>query len=271
MNVRPKILCIEDDPATCELLTEVLQDEGFEPLIASDGDEGVKKIRERPNLILCDVDLPRMSGFDVLRLLRRSRGELRKIPFLFITAYGSRESNLLAWRLGCDDFLTKPLDFELLVEIVRRRLSHSPRTAPPPFILTDREAEAITWVAKGKSSADIAVLMHVTERTVNFHIDNVIHKAGAATRVQAAIRCALLGLVDEVADGHEIGRVGRVEQNLESELGGGHRTQRNQGGHAGARQHAVVDLQHEQGTGEHQHVDDAGQHTDGREGSFARR
>src|SRR5215475_8748533 len=189
MNVRPKILCIEDDPATCELLTEVLQDEGFEPLIASDGDEGVKKIRERPNLILCDVDLPRMSGFDVLRVLRRSRGELRKIPFLFITAYGSRESNLLAWRLGCDDFLTKPLDFELLIEIVRRRLSHSPRTAPPPLIL-----------------------MHVSERTVNFHIDNVIHKAGVATRVQAAIRCALLGLVDEVADAHENGRAGRVEQ-----------------------------------------------------------
>ena len=265
MNIRPKILCIEDDPATRELLTEVLEDEGFEPIIAFDGDEGVKKIRERPNLILCDVDMPRMSGFDVLRLLRRSRGELRKIPFLFITAYGSRDSNLRAWRLGCDDFLTKPLDFELLVEIVRRRLSHSPRTALPPFILTDREVEAITWVSKGKSSADIAVLMHVTERTVNFHIDNVIHKAGAATRVQAAIRCALLGLFDEVADAHENGRAGRVEQ------GGGQCTRRKQGGHAGARQHAVVDLQHEQGTGEHQHVDDGGQHTDGREGSFARR
>src|SRR5262249_6033111 len=271
MNIRPKILCIEDDPATCELLTEVLQDEGFEPLVASDGDEGVKKIRERPNLILCDVDMPGMSGFDVLRLLRRSRGELRKIPFLFITAYGSRESNLRAWRLGCDDFLTKPLDFELLVAIVRSRLSHSPRTAPPPFILTDREAEAITWVAKGKSSADIAVLMHVSERTVNFHIDNVNHKAGAATRVQAAIRCALLGLVDEVADAHENGRADRVEQILESERGGGQRTQRNEAGHAAAGQRAVADLQHEQGAGQHQHVDDAGQHTDGREGSFARR
>jgi DNA-binding NarL/FixJ family response regulator len=198
MNARPKILCIEDDPATCELLAEVLQDEGFEPLIAADGVEGVKKIRERPNLILCDVDMPRMSGFDVLRALRRSPGQLRKTPFLFITAYGSRDSNLLAWRLGCDDFLTKPLDFELLVEIVRRRLSHSPNpsTAPPPFVLTDREAEAMTWVAQGKSSADMAILMHASERTINFHIDNVIHKAGVATRVQAAIRCASLGLID---------------------------------------------------------------------------
>jgi len=196
MNVRPKILCIEDDPATVELLVEVLEDEGFEPVIACDGVEGVRKIRERPNLILCDVDMPRMSGFDVLRHLRRSTGQLRDIPFLFITAYGSRESHLLARRLGCDDFLTKPLDFELLVEIVRRRLVHDPIPIPVPFVLTDREIEALTWVARGKSSADIAVLMHVSERTVNFHINNVIRKVGVATRVQAAIRCALLGLID---------------------------------------------------------------------------
>jgi len=196
MNVRPKILCIEDDPATVELLVEVLEDEGFEPVIACDGVEGVRKIRERPNLILCDVDMPRMSGFDVLRHLRRSTGQLRDIPFLFITAYGSRESHLLARRLGCDDFLTKPLDFELLVEIVRRRLVHDPIPTPVPFVLTDREIEALTWVARGKSSADIAVLMHVSERTVNFHINNVIRKVGVATRVQAAIRCALLGLID---------------------------------------------------------------------------
>jgi len=196
MNARPKILCIEDDPATRELLTEVLEDEGFQPVIASDGVEGVEKIREGPNLILCDVDMPRMSGFDVLRHLRTCAGQLRHIPFLFITAYGSRESHLFARRLGCDDFLAKPLDFELLVEIVRRRLSHSPGPASVPFVLTDREIEALTWVARGKSSADIAVLMHVSERTVNFHIDNVIRKVGVATRVQAAIKCALLGLID---------------------------------------------------------------------------
>jgi DNA-binding NarL/FixJ family response regulator len=196
MTVRPKILCIEDDPATVELLVEVLEDEGFEPLIASDGVEGAQKISEHPNLILCDVDMPRMSGFGVLEQLRKSAGELRNIPFLFITAYGTRESHLLARRLGCDDFLTKPLDFELLVEIVRSRLAHSPRAEPVRYALTDREIEALTWVARGKSSADIAILMHVSERTVNFHVNNVIRKLGVATRVQAAIRCVVLGLIE---------------------------------------------------------------------------
>jgi DNA-binding NarL/FixJ family response regulator len=193
---RPKILCIEDDPATVELLVEVLEDEGFDPIVAFDGVEGVKKFSERPNVILCDVDMPHMSGFGVLQALRKSAGQLRNVPFLFITAYGSRESHLQAYRMGCDDFLTKPLDFELLVEIVRNRLAQGPRAAPADIKLTDRELEALGWVAHGKSSSDIAVLMDVSERTVNFHINNVIRKLGVATRVQAAIRCALLGLID---------------------------------------------------------------------------
>jgi len=196
MTGRPKILCIEDDPATRELLAEVLEEEGFEPLLACDGAEGVRKIDECPSLILCDVEMPHMSGFDVLRHLRKSNGKLRNIPFLFITAYGNRESHLLARRLGCDDFLNKPLDFELLVEIVKRRLTCDPGPPPVPFVLTDREAEALTWVARGKSSTDIAVLMRVSERTINFHINNIIRKVGVATRVQAAIRCALLGLIE---------------------------------------------------------------------------
>lgn len=196
MTVRPKILCIEDDPATVELLVEVLTDEGFDAVVAFNGAEGVRKFSERPNVILCDVDMPQMSGFAVLQELRKSASQLRNVPFLFITAYGSRETHLQGRRLGCDDFLTKPLDFELLVEIVRSRLAQSPKTQPIDFALTDREIEALTWVARGKSSSDIAVLMNVSERTVNFHVSNVIRKLGVATRVQAAIRCALLGLID---------------------------------------------------------------------------
>jgi DNA-binding NarL/FixJ family response regulator len=196
MNVPPKILCIEDDSATVELLVEVLKDEGFEPIIAFDGIEGVRKFADRPNLILCDVDMPHMSGFGVLQELRRSAGQLRNTPFLFITAYGTRESHLQARRMGCDDFIAKPLDFGLMVQIIRNRLAQSPRGEPVHFALTDREIEALTWVARGKSSTDISVLMNVSERTVNFHINNVIRKLGVATRVQAAIRCALLGLID---------------------------------------------------------------------------
>lgn len=144
MSDRPKVLCIEDDPAIVELLVEVLEDEGFETIEAADGVEGIRKFAERPDIILCDVDMPHMNGFGVLSELRKSAGQLRNVPFLFITAYGSRESHLQARRLGCDDFLTKPLDFELVVEIIRNRLAQQPRQTPIDFELTDREIEALT-------------------------------------------------------------------------------------------------------------------------------
>jgi DNA-binding NarL/FixJ family response regulator len=196
MTVHQKILCIEDDPQTVELLVEVLEEEGLAPIVARDGREGMAKLGERPGLVLCDIDMPHKSGFDVLRDLRQSGSELRSIPFIFITAYGNRDVHLQARRLGCDDFLEKPIDFELLLAIVRNYLAQRGTPEHAEFTLTARELEAMTWVARGKSSADIAVLLNVSERTINFHINNVVHKAGVSTRVQAALRCARLGLID---------------------------------------------------------------------------
>jgi DNA-binding NarL/FixJ family response regulator len=193
---RPRILCIEDDPATVDLLVEVLEDEGFETVVATDGIEGIRQFSTQPDLILCDIDMPHMTGFEVLGAFRKDTSQLHNVPFLFITAYGGRETHLQARRLGCDDFIAKPLDFELLVEIIRSRLAQRSKQESVDFLLTDREIEALTWVAKGKSSTDIAVLMNVSERTVNFHVNNVIRKLGVATRVQAAIRCAMLGLIE---------------------------------------------------------------------------
>jgi DNA-binding NarL/FixJ family response regulator len=196
MTAHQKILCIEDDAETLELLVEVLTEEGFDSIVARDGVEGVKRFSECPHAILCDVDMPNMNGFGVLQALRRSASQLRTIPFIFITAYASRNSHLRARKLGCDDFISKPLDFELLIEILRNRLASGIRIESPPFVLTDREREVLTWVSRGKSSNDIGILMKVSERTVNFHVNNIIRKLGVATRVQAAIRCALLGIID---------------------------------------------------------------------------
>ena len=102
-----------------------------------------------------------------------------------------------ARQLGCDDYVTKPIDFELLVAIIRHRLAGATnRTLErTDFRLTDRELEALTWAARGKSSSDIAVILRISERTVNFHMDNAMRKLGVATRIQAAVKCAMLGLI----------------------------------------------------------------------------
>lgn len=199
MTERKRILCIEDDPGTRELLVEELVEAGFEVDAYGDGTMGLAAIVEwRPDLILCDLDLPGISGFEILATLPQAGTQVRAIPFLFLTAYGQRENLIAARRLGCDEYIVKPIDFELLVETVRNRIARSPvpTAEPAPSVrLTDREVEALTWSARGKSSTDIAVLMQVSERTVNFHIDNAIRKLGVATRIQAAVKAALNGLI----------------------------------------------------------------------------
>lgn len=191
------ILCIEDDPGTAELIVEILEDEGFRISVADNGLAGLTALNERPDLILCDIDLPDVSGFEVLERIRNGKLLPAGVPFIFLTAFSQRVHQIHARQLGCDDYVTKPIDFELLLAIIRNRLSSVADKTPDKadFKLTERELETLTWAARGKSSADVAVILGISERTVNFHLDNAMRKVGVATRVQAAVKCAMLGII----------------------------------------------------------------------------
>ena len=81
MPKRKKVLCIEDDPGTRELLVEVLEEAGFTVHAAEDGMSGIAAIAElRPDVILCDIDLPELSGFEVLERLRALGTGYRHVP-----------------------------------------------------------------------------------------------------------------------------------------------------------------------------------------------
>jgi len=193
----PQILCIEDNTETAGLITEVLEDEGFRVTVAGTGLEGLDALDGRPDLVLCDIDLPDLSGLQLLERIRAGKLLPGSVPFIFVTAFSQRNHQMQARQLGCDDYVTKPIDFELLVAIIRHRLSPLlSRDADSGEVrLTDREKQALTWAARGKSSADIAVILDISERTVNFHMDNAMRKLGVATRIQAAVKCAMLGLI----------------------------------------------------------------------------
>jgi len=185
------ILCIEDDRETAALIAEELVDRGFAVDVAYDGREGLAAIlRQTPDLVLCDVSMPFLSGFDVLDRLTEIAPGFGYMPFVFLTALTDRENELKGRQLGADDYVTKPIDFDVLVAIVNARLARAPRngTWPNPVDLSEREAEALTWSARGKTSAEIAQILDLTKRTVDFHIDNARVKLGAATRIQAAIK-----------------------------------------------------------------------------------
>ena len=85
-----RILVIEDNPTNLELMMYLLSAYGYQPITATDGVEGVEAAqRERPDLIVCDVQLPRADGFEVVRRLRAQR-EFRKVPLIAVTARHGR-------------------------------------------------------------------------------------------------------------------------------------------------------------------------------------
>jgi len=194
-----KILCIENDSAVAAMIAEELAKRGFEAVVAHDGHEGfVAILKIMPDLVLCDVDLPVMSGFEVLERLNALAARLGRIPFVFLTAFTDRDSELRARRLGADDYVTKPIDFDMLGMIINARLAGVARNEmwPKQAMLNDREIEALTWVARGKTSIEIADLIGLSKRTVDFHLDNARIKLGAATRTEAAIKAAIGKLIE---------------------------------------------------------------------------
>ena len=198
-HARKNILCIEDNRETANLIAEELIDRGFDVSLAASGQEGLMAImKATPDLVMCDVSMPGMSGFEVLERLNEIAPRLGRIPFVFLTALADRDNELKGRRLGADDYVTKPIDFERLVFIINARLAGVARTKLLPKIvsLNDREVEVLTWVARGKTSAEIARKLRLSKRTVDFHIDNARLKLRAATRTEAVTKAATGGLIE---------------------------------------------------------------------------
>jgi DNA-binding NarL/FixJ family response regulator len=194
-----KILCIEDDRETAALIAEELVDRGYEVCLAHDGREGLAAIlRTMPDLVLSDISMPVMSGFELLESLIALAPRFSKMPFVFLTALTDRDNELKGRQLGADDYVTKPIDFEVLATIITARLAGVARTGlwPKTVALNDREVDVLTWSARGKTSAEIAKILELTKRTVDFHIDNARTKLGAATRTEAVLKAATSRLID---------------------------------------------------------------------------
>jgi DNA-binding NarL/FixJ family response regulator len=197
-HARKKVLCVEDDRETAALIAEELVDRGFEVRIAHNGQEGLLAIlKDQPDLVLCDISMPIMSGFEVLERLTEIAPQ-GHVPFVFLTALTDRDNELKGRQLGADDYVTKPIDFDVLTTIINARLAGVARTKLWPKLvnLNDREIEILTWVARGKTSAQIARKLLLAKRTVDFHVDNARIKLSAATRTEAAIKAAAGGLIE---------------------------------------------------------------------------
>jgi len=196
-----KILVIEDEPEMRRNIATLLRYRDYEAIEAENGRKGVELARRiKPDLILCDVMMPELDGYGVLQALQQDTS-LALVPFIFLTAKGEKEDLRSGMNLGADDYLTKPVANNDLVNAIEARLRRYElqvnREFKPNFSsfepllklgLTPRAAETLLWLSQGKTNPDIATILSITESTVKKHVQEIFEKLGVETRGAASLR-----------------------------------------------------------------------------------
>jgi DNA-binding NarL/FixJ family response regulator len=170
---------------------------------AADGEAGLALYRELlPNVVVLDLRLPRLSGFEVITQLR---AEFPHARIVILSNYQGSEDIYRAIKSGAMAYLTKDASGEELLNAIQnvdRGLRYLPHVAldrlaerMPAVDLTPREAEVLTCITQGRSNREIADELGVAEKTVRIHVSAVLDKMGARDRTQATIYALQRGLV----------------------------------------------------------------------------
>ena len=208
MSVLGKILRIDDNP---KLLEDALPMYGYEVKTATDGLLGLKILSEEKvpfDLILLDVVMPNLDGWETLKAIRESE-KTKHTPIIMLTAVNEENKQVSGLKFGADDYITKPFILPNLlarIEALLRRSNWSnekKHAAALPFVssepispLTSREKEILTLVAKGESNADIAKKLFVREVTVKTHLNSIYKKLNVDNRVQAVLLAIQTQIID---------------------------------------------------------------------------
>jgi len=194
------ILIVDDDADFRTLVAELLAASGMTSVQAADGDAALELARtKRPALVVLDVRLPGVSGYEICRGLREEFGD--ELPILFVS--GDRTESLdraVGLLLGGDDYVVKPFDPDELLARIRRLITRAHPAAPPPAAaheqsLTRREIDVLRQLAEGKRAAEIADELEISPKTVASHVQSIFAKLGVRSRAQAVARAYERGLV----------------------------------------------------------------------------
>lgn len=129
------ILVIEDDSNIQELIVEFLSSEGYEVDYANDGLEGIQKFKQGSyDLIILDIMMPNLDGYGVCKMIRKSSG----VPIIFLTALDDESDQIKGFELECDDYITKPFSFNLLIKRVEAVLRRSNKTVGDRYLCFEK-------------------------------------------------------------------------------------------------------------------------------------
>jgi DNA-binding response OmpR family regulator len=116
------VLVIEDDPGIAHVLETILKLNNINVIVANNGSLGLKYIKaEKPQIILCDIMLPDMLGYDILKIVKQDN-ETYKIPFIFLTAFADPADVRKGMNEGADDYITKPFNADTIIKAIQSRL-----------------------------------------------------------------------------------------------------------------------------------------------------
>ena len=120
-----KVLVVDDEELFRIMISEILSAEGFEVIVAEDGEEAIEiASASLPDLILIDMNMPKMTGFQAIRTLKE-KDETKNTPIVAVTAHDTTGDYEEAYDAGCDGYLSKPLDAVLLIEKVKELVSNA--------------------------------------------------------------------------------------------------------------------------------------------------
>jgi two-component system response regulator VicR len=137
---KEKILLADDDEMIVDVLRYRLEGEGYTVIVARDGEEALQlALSANPDLVLLDVMMPRMQGWEVCRELRRTSG----VPILMLTARGEEMDRVLGLELGADDYVIKPFSFRELLARIHAHLRRMTRLTPQPAAAQEEDGRAV--------------------------------------------------------------------------------------------------------------------------------
>lgn len=211
MSQIARILIVDDNP---KYLQDALPMYGYEVEVATDGVQALRllsktNLKETPfDLILLDIMMPNMNGWDTLKSIRNN-DKTKHIPVIMLTAINEEQKMVSGLKIGADDYIVKPFVLPNLlarVEAVLRRSTWQKKEAKThdlPFFseepveaLTMREIEVLTLVAKGANNQTIANKLFVKEVTVKTHLNSIFKKLKVTSRTQAVLLAMQMNLIN---------------------------------------------------------------------------
>lgn len=187
------VLLIDDELVNIKILSDILKGE-YEVIFATSGEEGVHRAVESiPDIILLDVMMPGMDGYAVCSRLQQD-ARTAGIPVVYVTALGSTAQEVKGLNTGAIDYITKPINGEIVKARVRnhlkfRRVVQTVAMDEPEdermAKMTERQREIFRWVQEGKTNWEIARIIGCSEENVKYHMKNILRIMGSYNRTQA--------------------------------------------------------------------------------------